>query len=472
MRLKQFVGLFAVISLFIFIRLCLLGFYQALWWDSAVYIGMGKYIFSNGSVGIFEDARPIVLPLILGFLWWIRIDVALFGNIFMLVVSIAYLLLTYLIAKRLFNNFVALISTLMLALFPPFIAYSSIINADLVGGLFILLSVYLLIKQNNFFAGIFLSLAVMTKFTSIIVAPAILLCIILSRENIFKKSISFSLGFSTLFLPYALFNLIAYGNLMAPLIRAQNLITSVAGNFTCPTSSGFYFMRIIGGSILSALFFIGIIKNPFSYLKQKEWKTTLMLLMGLVPFVYLSFFLNCKDIRYSLLFVPYAFILSGVGLYRVHKKISSKAIKVSLLIFVLLLQIIISIKIVNSEYKWLSYKDNYKDKNKEFYEFIEDKNVKGKIWASDPFASAFHDIKTDEIIYYPVLDNNKVDFLLSSINNEVEYVFINTCDIPCVSGSYCELKKKEFFNLLKSKFFVYKYEKNNDCERFAFRWKK
>ncbi|MEK6983231.1 MAG: glycosyltransferase family 39 protein [Nanoarchaeota archaeon] len=468
MKLSQFAGIMAVILTFLILKLFLTGFSSALWWDSAVYIGMGKSIFSNGSIGFFEDARPLALPLILGFLWWIGLDIVWFGSIMMLIFSVASILLTYLIARRVFGNFPGLVAALMLATYPPFIAYSTIINADLPGGFFILTSIYLLLRQKNTFAGFFLALAILTKFTSIVAVPAILFCMLLSQENVFKKLANFFLGFLMLLLPYSIFSLISYGDLIAPLIKAHNLITNVAGNFSCPTSPGFYLASIAGGSILSALFFVGIIKKPFSYLRKKEWKSTLILLIGLAPFIYLTFFLNCKDARYSLLFIPYTFMFSSLGLHKILKRIKGKNIKIAILVFAFLLQITVSTKILSSEYKWL----DYNDKNEAFYKFMHGKSIKGKIWSSDPFVSAFHDVKTDELMYYPVLDNNKIDHLLSSINSEVEYIFINTCDIQCVSGSYCESGKEELFDLLRSKFFVYKYEKYNGCERLAFIWKR
>jgi hypothetical protein len=38
-------------------------------WDESVYVGLGKYLYSNGASGIYEPFRPILLPLVLGALW-------------------------------------------------------------------------------------------------------------------------------------------------------------------------------------------------------------------------------------------------------------------------------------------------------------------------------------------------------------------------------------------------------------------
>ncbi|MEK6876668.1 MAG: hypothetical protein AABX63_04600, partial [Nanoarchaeota archaeon] len=63
---KAFLFLF-----FIFLIVKLVSLFAAadIWWDSAVYLGMGKYIYSSGDSGLWEASRPLVWPLILGFFW-------------------------------------------------------------------------------------------------------------------------------------------------------------------------------------------------------------------------------------------------------------------------------------------------------------------------------------------------------------------------------------------------------------------
>ena len=56
-------------TLFLIFKLSLLFTYHDTRWDESVYMGMGKYIYSNGQIGLWEDIRPIVLPLILGLFW-------------------------------------------------------------------------------------------------------------------------------------------------------------------------------------------------------------------------------------------------------------------------------------------------------------------------------------------------------------------------------------------------------------------
>ena len=60
---------FILIAIFFLLNLYILQFYKNVLWDSSVYIGMGKYIFSLGKIGLWESSRAVVWSLLLGLLW-------------------------------------------------------------------------------------------------------------------------------------------------------------------------------------------------------------------------------------------------------------------------------------------------------------------------------------------------------------------------------------------------------------------
>lgn len=64
MRLKP---IWWVLVFFVVAKLLFFTKFMVVLWDEAVYIGIGKFFLSLGSVGLFEPIRPIVLPLFLGF---------------------------------------------------------------------------------------------------------------------------------------------------------------------------------------------------------------------------------------------------------------------------------------------------------------------------------------------------------------------------------------------------------------------
>ena len=65
MRLRDNIGISIIILAFICANAIFLVFYKDVWWDSSVYIGMGKYIYSLGHSGLWEDYRMPLFPLIL-----------------------------------------------------------------------------------------------------------------------------------------------------------------------------------------------------------------------------------------------------------------------------------------------------------------------------------------------------------------------------------------------------------------------
>ena len=138
--------IFFILLLALLIRLFFLIFqYHDTWWDSAVYIGMGKYIFSNGSVGLWEPARPLIWPLFLGILWKLKLDVILFGRILLLFFSLGSIYLTYLIGKRIFNKKIALLAAALLSFTPTYLFYSTVLLSSIPSLFFGLLSVYFFI---------------------------------------------------------------------------------------------------------------------------------------------------------------------------------------------------------------------------------------------------------------------------------------------------------------------------------------
>ena len=102
--------------LFFVAKLLTLGFYKIVWWDSAVYIGMGKYIYSFGAAGLWEPLRPVMWPLILGVLWKADMNVILAGRILEIAIGSLCILLTYFIGKRVFNEKTGLLAAVFLAL--------------------------------------------------------------------------------------------------------------------------------------------------------------------------------------------------------------------------------------------------------------------------------------------------------------------------------------------------------------------
>ena len=173
----------------------------SVWWDSAVYIGMGKYVYSLGQSGLWEPARSLMMPLLLGFFWKIGINPAIAGVILTAVFSAASILFLYLITKELADKKTAITFSLLFALNLQLITYSKIVLADIPAMFFTLAAVWMLIRNRIALAGAVTAMAVLTKFTSLILLPAMLAGILLRKKEQLQGSKSFAVGFSWLIVP-------------------------------------------------------------------------------------------------------------------------------------------------------------------------------------------------------------------------------------------------------------------------------
>ncbi|MDO8661514.1 MAG: hypothetical protein Q7K43_06500, partial [Candidatus Woesearchaeota archaeon] len=63
-----------VLGLMLVVRLLFVFDWHEVWWDSGVYIGMGKWLWSLSTSGLWEDFRPVLWPIVLGFFWKIGLN--------------------------------------------------------------------------------------------------------------------------------------------------------------------------------------------------------------------------------------------------------------------------------------------------------------------------------------------------------------------------------------------------------------
>ena len=123
--------------------------------------------------------------------WLIGIGIKLFGNnefgwrVIAAVVGSASVLLIYLIVQRLFNSlFLSNIAAALFALDGLHLVMSRVALLDIFLMFFILLSFYLILRDNLWLSGVIIGLASATKWSAVFVIPLlILLTVNLSRAN-------------------------------------------------------------------------------------------------------------------------------------------------------------------------------------------------------------------------------------------------------------------------------------------------
>src|SRR3989344_2899556 len=181
----------AVFLFSLLLRLVYLLFNFQLWWDSHVYIGMGKYIFSSGELGFWESFRPVIHPFFLGLFWKAGFNIIILGKILDVVLSLMVIYFTYKIAETVFSRKVAVISSLILSLMPVFVILTGLILSEPLaltlglGGIYVFITAKRAISLIP--AGIILGLAFLTKFPLGIFFGSTLLILFLRKNSYLSK---------------------------------------------------------------------------------------------------------------------------------------------------------------------------------------------------------------------------------------------------------------------------------------------
>lgn len=448
MNLKKNKEVFLILLTFFIIKLV---FFKRhlIWWDESVYIGMSKYIYSLGSYGLWEDIRPLLWPIMI-------FGSTVFARILVLVLSLACIYLTYLIAKRLFNKNTALIATMMLAFNPVFFFYSGKILAGIAALFFILLSFYFFINKRDYLAGLFIGLAFLTRFPAGIFLVILFIPLLLywKKKDLFiKKAGFFILGFLTVVIPFLIFNYFYYGQMLKPLITAFYTINRViACNYLYVLPWYYYFLLLLGYNFLVIFAIIGIY-----LLRKRDLRKYALLLSFIIPLIYITL-LHCKQERYVLMFLPFLMIVTAFALVKLFSKIKNKQVACFISILIALILLVIFTTNLASVYQ----------KEQQTRPFYADINVsKGElVMTTMPYIINYKDVLVLPLYYYnpyyikDVFYNNIYD---------VNYVIFDTCDIPCSPvDENCPAEMESIKDVFTKTLNRVYYEKKNGCERFIF----
>ena len=190
-RFRHLAPISIIIGFALTLRLWRLNLPKGYIFDEVYYAKDAASLITHG-VELSEDgmAEFVVHPP-LG-KWLIGIGIKLFGNnefgwrVIAAVVGSASVLLIYLIVQRLFNSlFLSNIAAALFALDGLHLVMSRVALLDIFLMFFILLSFYLILRDNLWLSGVIIGLASATKWSAVFVIPLlILLTVNLSRANL------------------------------------------------------------------------------------------------------------------------------------------------------------------------------------------------------------------------------------------------------------------------------------------------
>ena len=437
-----------IVLVFLIIKLFALSSYRTVWWDSSVYIGMGKYIYSFGDAGLWESSRPIAWPLIIGFFWKFGMGYILIGRIVEIIFGSMCIFLTYLIGKRIFDEKIGLLSAFFLAISPTFFFFNGIMLTEIVSAFFALLAVYLLTKGKHFLFGLFFGISFMARFLQLFVFIGVILALICNKQSI-KSYKKIFFGFLMAVLPYLAVNQILYHNPFFPFME-QIFLTGNSG-WINHQPSGYYFMELFKENFLYLLFIAGI------FLSFRKPSSRLIIFPLAFTFLFFNL-MKQKEMRFLIILMPYMLLLVSYALF--HFAESKKPFKKAIPILMLLLFAFSTIKISMN----LASESGKINRYSKLQDFLEKSS--GNIWISSPIIAAESDKRIGRLVYYPVFGR---DLKLIRESEDADFIFIDTCDLECRPDDIgCESNKEDIVSHFRQKFAEI-YSSQGECPQFAFK---
>ena len=319
--------IYHILAAFILTRLAIMLFtYHHLLWDEAVFIGMGKHIYSAGQSGIWEWIRPLGLPLLLGALWLLGkasgLSYIILSDLLMLLFSTGCIYLTYRLATRIADEKTGLLSAAALALAPVFFSSSHYIMTGIPSLFFSLLALECLLSSRYILAGFFSGIAFLFRFPAGLIIVTISLIILASnirRLHSFrsiwqglKRSIFPLLRFNSFaalpILAYLIYSRLSYGSFLGPLLLASKHQESIVDEVSGMLANLLYYPYVL---ILTMPFLALIVFFRSKTLKGDAKTLFFPLTIMLIYFTIIPH----KEPRFALLFLPYAIILASMGFF-------------------------------------------------------------------------------------------------------------------------------------------------------------
>lgn len=331
LKLRKSIDLFLIVFFFLAVHGALILRPHIFEFDEAVYVAIGKYLFSHGTVGLFDDQRPLIIAFILGLIWKAGLPVSICGEMVILAFSALLICLVYKIGSTLFDRKAAFFSALLLAVSPVYFHYSSLFFTEIPSALFALLALFCYMTKRPFASGILAGIAFLVKFPQALIFISLLAVLVTeivyrwnSRDSLralLKDALFITGGFLLVLLPFFIFNLIVYRDVDQSLIR--RLFHPVFAGMYAQSDS----FKAVQGFWNSTFYYpiMAVRENPllifsavgfFLFLTRaslRDLQSRVLLIAFIVTYGYFTTIIT-KDARYLNILLPYFALFSGAAL--------------------------------------------------------------------------------------------------------------------------------------------------------------
>ncbi len=465
--------LFYIVAIFVAAKLFFLVRYHLPIWDEAVYLGMGKYIYSMGHAGLWEILRPVGLPLLTGLAWKLHLPQMLFSELISVAFGIGNIILCYLIAHKLFRRKAAILSAALLATSPLFFLYSSYILTEVPSAFFALAAIYAFIRNRYYLCGSLAALSMLFKFPNALLLFAIAATVLFSaaRKAPLKKSllqtIKVTAAFIFVTLPFLIFNYVFYrpftSNPWDAIFRPFILGAWHQSNPSKAISSQFYnYAFYIIQALKQHFVIIFTIAAAFLFWKKKWYHDSGKVLLAFFLAFYLAYFsyiLN-KDERFLILFLPAICIFSAAAF--VESLSSLKRLQAKWQPYKLLFVSCIALLLVSfgfalyndaSFYTWRPSSEPVVAS--ELYRSVSNLGIRGPVLTSEPVFAAYND---NRFFPYYFTSYDGIPAELKPLNEweqntSFEAVIFSEKTLFCATTDFeCQAARSNLYTYLSSKF--------------------
>jgi hypothetical protein len=387
------------------------------YWDEAVYLSIGKFVYSAGTSGLWEPIRPLAFPAIIGFFWKLRLPYLIAAELVSVAFGIGCIILTYLLSKKLFGFRTGAVASILLAASPSFFYFSGMIFTEIPSAFFVLLSVYFFSRQKYALSGVSAGIATLFKFTNGLLIFALSFGFLIlsylkpSKVGLYKPFLKAAVSFAAILAPFLIFNAYFYRNFASNLLSsAFTPFIQAAWHQSNPTKAipgffqnyFFYIFQLIQQHIAFILLPVAI----FLFWKKKWYLSPGKLVLGVVMafyFLYFSVIIN-KDIRFLLTFLPIACIFAAAAFsdsFDYFRKNPSSLRSLSLVALLALLVVSVAISGYNDK-RTLNWRAFETTEDTRLYNSISDLGIRGSVMTSDPVFAVYNNN-----LFIPYYDSSK-----------------------------------------------------------------
>jgi hypothetical protein len=458
----SFIALLCLLTLAAIVRILYAIRPAALWWDETIYLGMAKYLFSGGTLGYWEMFRPPMLPVMLGSGWVVGIGIIAWGKALMIGFSLGIIALAYVVGERLRKG-AGLVAAAMLSFLPVFFNFGNKLLSDIPSAFFLLLGVFLIMRENWLWAGCSLGFAFLMRFIHNLSVLAVALAVIVawlatgkplakrSWKPFLRTALLLAAGFIVIVAPYFIITAVQYGDPLATLKEGSRVFTEY-NNFVYDEGNLYY----LTGILLENPLFIFALVGLVAFFLERRWKETAWNAILFPTVLITAYFLIVahKEIRFFLVIFPLLALLSGVGLltgiswlqgrWRTRRQWTKKACeRKAAWVMGILLAIMLASSAVGIA---RMVPESLAPAQETYYHFFDDAEKDDEyLLTTNPQFMSFSDKPITFLRRWELAAS-----VMEEYGTKASHVAVDDCEYPCEPGTACVGQREDFLKAMEA----------------------